>query len=164
VISAYLNNADLSKLVDKVTYNQNQLVINRLATIVDTVRGTGLGLTVALSVISVLVTLNTIILTIYSTREEIGVMSLVGASNKFIRGTYLVQGALYGFAAAIFSMVLMAPLIFVASPYIKVLMPEMNLLAYFYGNLPALLGYQLLFGVVLGSFSSAIAVRKYLKI
>ena len=163
-ISAYLNNADLDKLVDKVTYNQNQLVINRLATIVDTVQGTGLGLTIILSVISVLVTLNTIILTIYSTRDEIGVMRLVGASNKFIRGPYLIQGILYGLVAAVLSLALMAPLIFVASPYIKVLMPEMNLVNYFYGNLLVLLGYQALFGTVLGSFSSAIAVGKYLKI
>src|SRR3989338_3996810 len=163
-ISAYLNNADLDKLVDKVTYNQNQLVINRLATIVDTVQGTGLGLTIILSVISVLVTLNTIILTIYSTRDEIGVMRLVGASNKFIRGPYLIQGILYGLVAAVLSLALMAPLIFVAAPYIKVLMPEMNLVNYFYGNLLVLLGYQALFGTVLGSFSSAIAVGKYLKI
>lgn len=165
VISAYLNNNEsLAAIVDKVTYNQNQLVINRLASIVDTAQKTGWGLTVALSVVAILVTLNTIILTIYSTREEIGVMRLVGASNTFIRGPYIVQGIFYGLIAAVLSVLLMLPIISVAAPYVKVLMPEMNLASYFYRHLAGLLGYQVLFGVLLGAVSSGIAVGKYLKI
>lgn len=165
VISAYLNNNEsLAAIVDKVTYNQNQLVINRLASIVDTVQKIGWGLTAALAIIAILVTLNTIILTIYSTREEIGVMRLVGASNKFIRGPYIVQGILYGLIAAVLSVLLMLPIISAAAPYVKVLMPEMSLTSYFYSHLAGLLGYQVLFGVLLGIVSSVIAVGKYLKI
>ncbi|MBI3045925.1 MAG: ABC transporter permease [Candidatus Harrisonbacteria bacterium] len=164
VISSYLNNENLSKLVDKVTYNQNQLVISRLTTIIETVQRSGLGLTVILSIIAVLVTLNTIILTIYASRDEIGLMRLVGASNKFIRGPYLVQGVIYGLIAAVLSLVLMAPLVSFASAYVKVLMPEMGLQSYFYGNLLSLFGYQALFGIILGAVSSLIAVGKYLKI
>lgn len=165
VISAYLNNNEsLAAMVDKVTYNQNQLVINRLASIVDTAQKTGWGLTAALSAVAILVTLNTITLTIYSTREEIGVMRLVGASNKFIRGPYIVQGVLYGSIAAILSVLLMLPIISAVAPYVKVLMPEMGLASYFYSHLAGLLGYQVLFGVLLGAVSSGIAVGKYLKI
>jgi len=164
VISSYLNNENLSNLVDKVTYNQNQLVISRLTTIIETVQRSGLGLTVILSIIAVLVTLNTIILTIYASRDEIGLMRLVGASNKFIRGPYMVQGVIYGLIAAVLSLVLIAPLVSFASPYVKVLMPEMGLQSYFYGNLLSLLGYQVLFGIILGTVSSLIAVGKYLKI
>lgn len=165
VISAYLNsNESLAAIVDKVTYNQNQIVINRLASIIDTVQKTGWGLTAAMAVITVLVTLNTIILTIYSTREEIGVMRLVGASNKFIRGPYIIQGILYGLIAAILSLVLMIPIISAAAPYVKILMPEISLVSYFYSNLINLFGYQILFGVLLGAVSSGIAVGKYLKI
>ncbi len=164
IIVAYLNNENLSGLVDQVTYNQNQLVINRLANIADTVGQTGIALTVILSLIAVFVTLNTIILTIYSTREEIGVMRLVGASNKFIRGPYIIQGIVYGVLAALLSMVLMTPLVSIASPYVSILMPEMDLRGYFYGNLGNLFGYQLLLGVGLGTVSSVIAIRRYLKI
>ena len=164
IIAAYLGNESLKSLVDQVTYNQNQLVINRLATIVDTVSRAGIALTVILSLIAVFVTLNTIILTIYSTRDEIGVMRLVGASNRFIRGPYIVQGILYGFIAAVLSLLLMAPLVYFAAPYVQILMPEMNLKTYFYSNLLSLFGYQAIFGIVLGTVSSAIAVRKYLKI
>src|SRR3989338_5248263 len=64
VIASYLNNENLKELVDQVTYNQNQLVISRLAKIVDTIQRVGIALMVILSVIAILVTLNTIILTI----------------------------------------------------------------------------------------------------
>ncbi|MBI4991687.1 MAG: ABC transporter permease [Candidatus Harrisonbacteria bacterium] len=164
VIVSYLNNENLNNLVDQVTYSQNQLIINRLANIAETAGKGGVALTVILSVIAVFVTLNTIILTIYSTRDEIGVMRLVGAANKFISGPYIIQGVLYGILAAFLSMLLMVPLISVAAPYVKVLMPEVNINGYFYSNLLKLTGYQLGFGVVLGTVSSIIAVRRYLKI
>lgn len=164
IISAYLNNENLAGLVDQVTYNQNKLVINRLATIVNTFQTVGIALTVILTIISILVALNTIMLTIYSTRDEIGIMRLVGAPNKFIRGPYIVQGMIYGIIAAFLSILLIAPLISIASPYIKVLMPETDIQQYFYGHLFILLLYQLIFGIAIGALSSIIAVRKYMKI
>ena len=164
VIAAYLNAENFKSVIDQITYNQNQVVINRLASIVDTVRRVGIVLTVILSIIAVLVTLNTIILTIYSSRDEIGVMRLVGAGNKFIRGPYVVQGILYGVLAAVISLLLMLPLVYFASPYADILMPEIDLQNYFYDNSVLLFGYQLLFGITLGTVSSAIAVSRYLKL
>lgn len=164
VIAAYLNSENLKSAVDQITYNQNQVVINRLASIVDTARRAGIALTAILSVVAILVTLNTIILTIYSGRDEIGVMRLVGAGNKFIRGPYIVQGVLYGVLAAVISLLLMFPLIYFASPYANILMPEIDLLPYFYNNLLALFAYQLFLGITLGTVSSIIAVSRYLKL
>lgn len=164
VIAAFLNNQNLNDFVDQVNFNQNQLVINRLASIVDTAQKGGIALIVVLSVIAVLVTLNTIMLTIYSTRDEIGIMRLVGASNKFIRGPYLIQGVIYGFISAVLSLIIIAPSVYFVSPYIKILMPDMNLQAYFYSNLPMLFLSLTVFGIVLGVISSGIAVARYLKI
>lgn len=164
VIAAYLNAENLKSLVDQVTYNQNQIVINRLASIVDTIRKVGIALTGALAIIAILVTLNTIILTIYSTRDEIGVMRLVGAGNKFIRGPYIVQGVLYGILASVASLIIMSPIISLSAPYAGIIMPEISLSAYFYNNFLFLFGYQLLFGVTLGTISSIIAVSRYLKL
>ncbi|MBU6141499.1 ABC transporter permease [Patescibacteria group bacterium] len=164
IIAAYLNNPSITPLIDQVTYNQNQTVIDKLASMVDTAQKAGLALTIILSIIAVLVTLNTIILTIYSTRDEIGVMRLVGAGNKFIRGPYIVQGILYGILAAVASLIIAAPLVYAAGPYVSVLMPELDLVAYFMANLASLFAYQILFGVVLGTVSSVIAVSRYLTI
>ncbi len=164
IIASYLGNQDLKDLVDQVNFAQTQIVIGRLAAIVDTVQRSGIALTVVLAIVAVLVTLNTIMLTIYSTRNEIGIMRLVGASNEFIRGPYLVQGVMYGIIAAFLSLLVMMPIVYASNPYIKILMPGVDMQSYFYSHLPSLLLYQLAFGIVLGVISSGIAVARYLNV
>ena len=164
VIASFLGSENIKNSVDQVTYNQNQLVINRLASIVDTGQKGGIILTLTLAIVSVLVTLNTIMLAIYSSRDEIGIMRLVGAPNKFIRGPYIFQGVLYGILAAVISLIVAAPAVSLAAPYINALLPEMDFSGYFYSNLLNLFLYQTAFGVVLGTVSSGLAVSKYLKI
>jgi len=103
-------------------------------------------------------------LAIYSNREEIGIMRLVGASNTFINGPYIVEAIIFGILSAILSLVIAAPFVDLSSPYIASFIPEMNLEAYFYENLLRLFLYQLLFGIGLGIISAIIAIRRYLKI
>lgn len=163
-IASRLDASDFKESFENVTYTQNALVIERLSRIVDTAEKGGLILIVFLALISVLVTFNTIRLAIYSSREEIGIMRLVGASNAFIRGPYAVEGIIYGFLGGILSVIVAAPVVYFGAPYLKVLVPEMNLWEYFTSHIFRLIGYQLLFGVGLGIISSSIAIRKYLRI
>ena len=163
-IANYLQDDKLKKSIDKVTYGQNQLAITRLIKIADTAKGAGIVITLILAFIATVVTFNTVRLAIYSSREEIGIMRLVGASNAYIRGPYLVEGILYGLISAILAIIIIAPILNMATPYITALIPEMNLSAYFYANLVSLLGYSILAGVILGTFSSYIAIRRYLHI
>lgn len=164
MIASRLDSWDSKSLFDKVTYTQNATVIERLSKIIDTAERGGFVLTIFLTAVAVLVIFNTIRLAIYSSRDEIGIMRLVGASNYLIRGPYMVEGIIYGFISAVLSLILVSPAIYFISPYIKILIPEMNLWFYFISNLFMLFAYQLLFGIGLGVISSYIAVRKYLKI
>ncbi len=163
-IAAYLNNESLSPIIEKVSYAQNQVVINRLISIVDTAKRGGIILTLIAAIIAVLVAFNTIRLAIYSNRDAIGIMRVVGASNNFIRGPYIVEGVLYGILAGVLSFAVIVPLITYASPYMANFIPDMNLQNYFASNFLRLLGYQLIFGTVLGVFSSFFAVRRYLQV
>lgn len=163
-IADYFNNESLKNLISKVTYADNAAIINRLARIIDTSEKGGFILTLFMAFTAVLVTFNTIRLAIYSNREEIGIMRLVGASNAFVRGPYMVEGIIYGLIAGFLSIAVMLPIIYLTSPYLNIFIPEINLWKYFTFNLLMFLGYQILFGVALGVFSSFIAVRKYLKI
>ena len=164
IIADYLNNASFKDEFQKVTYAQNAVVIERLGKIIDTGEKGGLVLIFFLALVAILVTFNTIRLAIYSSREEIGIMRLVGGSNAFIRGPYLVEGIIYGAIAAILSVILVLPAVYFVSPYLKIFIPEINLWSYFTSNVFVLLLYQLLFGIILGVISSGIAVRKYLRI
>lgn len=164
IIAGHLDEASFKGWFEKVTYAQNAVVIERLGRIIDTAQKGGLILIIFIALIAVLVTFNTIRLAIYSNREEIGIMRLVGASNSFIRGPYAVEGIIYGMIAGIVSIVIASPVIYFASPYIKIFIPEINLWSYFGSHLFTFLGYQLLFGIGLGIISSSIAISKYLKI
>jgi len=150
--------------VAKINYSENQVVIQRLASIASTIRGSGAALALFLAFVAVLVAFNTVRLAIYTMREEIGIMRLVGAAAWFIRGPFLVSGLLYGAVAAVAVTAAFFPLAWLASPKISLLVPDFNLFAYFLTNLLQFFAIMLVAGVTLGVGSSAIAVRRYLTI
>ncbi len=163
-IAEYLDKPVFKNLIDKVTYAQNHVVIDRLVSLVDTVKNGGALLTVFLSFLAVMITFNTIRLAIFSNSEQISVMRLVGASNNFIRGPYIIEGIIYGVIAGIFGLLIFIPIINFISPYVSNFIPEVNLKLYFNENVFSLFFYQLLFGVGLGILSSVVAIRRYLHV
>ena len=164
LISDYLNNDTLKQFIEKVSFAQNQTVIDRLALIIDTLEKGGFLLTLFLSLVAGLVIFNTIRLAIYSNREEIGIMRLVGASNTFIRGPYVFTGMVYGVIAALLSILLIVPAVFFVSPYFDIFIPGLNFKSYFLSSLPIIILYQLLAGVLLGTISTFFALRRHLKV
>lgn len=163
IIAAYLDNDSISPFVENVTYSQNATVIERLNSILKTARSGGIALTVFMSLIAILITFNTIRLAIYSGRESINIMRLVGGSNFFVRGPYLVEAIVYGIVATLISTLIMAPIIYLITPYSSILVPELSLWEFFTGNLGMLLVYQLVFAIALGLISSFFAIGRYLK-
>jgi cell division transport system permease protein len=162
-INDYLTSPDLSQYIDTISYAQNQDVINRLAAIVRDVNIGGWIVTIFLALVAGLVMFNTIRLAIYSNREEIGVMRVVGASNSLVRGPFVVEGMLWGLIAALVSLIVFAPVLYFVSPYLNEFIPGLNIFQYFYMHIFQLFVYELLFGVVIGGLSSFWAVRRYLK-
>ncbi len=164
VIASYLKSNSLDQYVDKVSYAENQEVIDRLASIIRISRQAGLILTIVLAVVAVIVVFNTILLAIYSNKEGIEIMRLVGASNMFIRGPYIVEGAIYRTLSAVLGTAVFLPVTYFVSPYLKFFIPSVDLAQYFLSNILILFSYQLLFGIGIGIISSLIAVRRYLKV
>ena len=162
-IADYLGSSDLSQYIDSVSYTQNQSIIDRLAKIVKNVEVGGLILMIVFALIAGLVVFNTIRLAIYSSRDEIGVMRVVGASNALVRGPYIVEGMVCGGIAAILSLLVIAPILYAVNPYLNVFIPDLNIFQYFWTHILPLFFYTLLFAIVLGGLSSFIAVKRYLK-
>lgn len=151
-------------IVDAINYFENQVVIDRLGAIVAGVRNSGLVLIAVLALIAVLVAFNTIRLAIYTAREEINVMRLVGATSWFIRGPFLLQGILQGALAASITVGLFYPLLWFAGPRTAAFLPNIDLYGYFRGNFFEFFGILVGIGIFLGVFSSFIAMRKYLQV
>ena len=163
-IASFLESPRFSGYVDTVNYRQNQKVIEKLSSILNTVRKSGFIAIFVLAFIAILVTFNTIRLTIYSMREEIGVMRLVGASNWYIRGPFIVEGVLHGLIASVLTTIFFYPLIWIISPKVAVFLTGIDLIGYFNSNFWSIFLLQTLVGVFLGIVSSLIAMRRYLKI
>jgi cell division transport system permease protein len=150
-----------ASVIDKINYYQNKLVIQRLDSIISGAQKLGFLITLLFIVISVIITFNTIRLTIFISKEEIGVMRLVGASKMRVRGPFMVEGAIYGVIATLTTLLLLWP----ATAWFGRNMTSflgMNLYDYFLSNFFQIFIIILLSGVLLGVFSSYLAVRKYL--
>jgi cell division transport system permease protein len=165
-IANFLEKAsEATPIIDKLNYRQNKVVIERLTSILDSSRRLGLVVSLVLIFISVFVVFNTIRLAIYISREEISIMRLVGAANAFVRGPFVVEGAMYGIFASIIASILFFPfLIWLESITELPFFVGINLFDYYMINFAEIFLILLAVGVVVGTFSSWIAVRKYLKV
>jgi cell division transport system permease protein len=163
-ITDFLENAPFKNLIDKIDYYQRKPVIDRIFSLTSTINLTGIVLSLVLALIAFLVAFNQVKLAIFNSREEIAVQRLVGASNWFIRGPFLVQGIISGFLAVLIALLIFFPLLFFLGPKMEILFPGLNLFSLFTANFFLILLLQILTGIGLGIISSLIAMRKYLKV
>ncbi len=163
VISDYLAQDRFKGSIDKINYKQNQDMINRLTRLTGNIQMGGLIISLFLGLLAVLVSFNTIRLTMYTWRDEISVMRFVGASNWFIRGPFLVEGALYGIVSATTTIVFIFPILYFISPKITNFLPEVDLLYFYQANFWQFIFLLFGVGILIGGVSSFIAIRRYLR-
>ncbi len=161
---SFLEGSSFQDLIEKIDYRDKKPVIDRLFNITTGLNVGGIVFSLILAFLAVLVAFNTVRLAIYNSKEEISVQRLVGASNWFIRGPYIVQGALSGFFAALICLLLFSVLCFFVSPGLEKFYPGLNVFKYFTSHFFVILLIQLATGIGLGIVSSIIAIRKYLQV
>ena len=150
-------------IIEEVNYNQNKEAIDKLNVIITSVERIGIIVSIALAIVAVIITYNTIRVTIYTARNEVRVMRLVGASKFFARGPFIVEGLLYGLIAGLLSVAILALALFYAAPALQEIF-IMNLFEFFMDNI-VMISFSLVgIGMVLGAISSLLAIRKYLNI
>lgn len=116
------------------------------------------------TVLSVLVIFNTIRMAIFSRKEEIQMMKLIGASRSFIRGPFIVEATVYGFIGAVVATGVGYAILLLARDKIGSVIniaSTAHLAAEYIGIL--LVG-MIILGAIIGVFSSLLATRRYLKI
>jgi cell division transport system permease protein len=151
-----------SPVIDVINYAQNKDSIDTLTGIINATEQASLIVMGILLIAAVLITFNTIRLAIYTSREEIAIMRLVGASNMFIRGPFMLQGIMYGFIAGLLTLLIMYPLLIWIGPRTETFF-EINLFTYYVQNFGDIFGILVGIGVVLGLTSSTLAVARYLR-
>jgi cell division transport system permease protein len=155
---------DASGSVDKINYYQLKDSIDKLNSIIGWTNTVGFWLSVVFVLMSCMIVYNTIRLAIFVYRDEIAVMKLVGASNMFIRGPFIVEAILYALVATIVTLAFYFPATIWVTKKTVFFFEGMNIHTYYINNMPQLIVLLLASGVLLSVISSLLAVRKYLKV
>lgn len=162
-IATFLENAKFENLIEKVDYYERKPVIERIFSLTSGLNKAGIIFSVILAIVAILVAFNSVRLAIYNTKEEIKIQRLVGASNWFIRGPFLVQGTIIGLVATPICLLIFALLSWVLTPTFSALFPGLNLFTFYVANIWTIVIIQLATGITLGIISSLIAIRRYLE-
>lgn len=151
-----------AQIIDTINYYQNKAAIDRLTAVIEGAERLGFAIVLVLAVISIMITFNTIRLAIYSSREEIAVMRLVGADNKYIRGPFIIEGFLYGLVSALIVIIIFYPLTWWLGGATEQFFGGVNIGDYYRQNFGQVFTILTLSGIGLGIASSFFAVRRYI--
>ncbi len=165
-ITAVLDDPQYTDLIEERNFDNNEEVINRLADVSNRIEQIGIIVSVIFVIIAVLIIFNTIRINIYTHREEIGIMKLVGSSNAFVRMPFIIESLLYAIIAVAIALAVLYPLINVVAPQINSFFAgyDFDITSYFQNNILRLVMLQLLFAIVLSAISSSIAIGRYLRV
>ena len=153
--------ADEENPADSLKYGQR--TVERLFSVTNYIRYVGLALIILLVFISLVFINNTIRLAIMARRKEIAIMRLVGASNGFICGPFLMEGALHAVIGALLAAGCIELLRQFALPRLQ---QSLAFLPISIDGSTFLLIYLVLLvaGLIIGLIGSAFAMRRYLKV
>lgn len=173
-IAEKIETSQYKNIIDDISYRENQQKIITFINYSNLLRKLSLIISIFFAIIAIIVILTTVRLTIYSRREEIEIMRLVGATSLLIRAPFVLEGVLYGILATIFATLIGwaailgirpledqylnssgANLIFGAS--------NQNFLALYQNHISTIIIVHLITAIVIGIASSFIAVRRHLK-
>lgn len=148
-------NGKRKEAIDNITHATNVL------------RKIGIVTVTVFTVICALIIFNTIQMAIFNRRDEITIMRLLGAGTGFIRGPFVVESAIYGLLSAIFSILIVNSAFLASSNALQASslgLLDINYAQQFFNEyFLQLLLMQIGIGIIIGTVSSVIATRRYLK-
>jgi cell division transport system permease protein len=164
-IIAALNAPEYEKLIEAKSFDNHEEAITKLQNITNRIEKIGFGLAVLFAAISFLIIFNTIRVAIYTQRVEISIKRLVGASNWFIRGPYIVESVIFTVLSVGATIAVIFGALQWIDPYLAVILPNgFSLTNYYYSLIFPLFGIQAAAVLLLTIISSSLAMRKQLKV
>lgn len=159
----HMNDASGKAVVDSVNYAANKTVIDQLDRVSSFAKRFAYTVIFLFALASILITFNTIRLAIYTAKDEIGVMRLVGASNAYVRGPFIVEGTLYGAISGLLALILFVPVTLFFRGAVKAAF-NADIFSLYLADVWLFALVLIGAGALLGAVSSFLAVRKYLQI
>jgi cell division transport system permease protein len=164
-LTGYFDSASAQPLVEKVSYKENKAVIDKLFKATQFTKQVGLIATIAFTITSLVIIFNTVRMAIFTRREEIEIMKLVGATPNYIKAPFLIEGALYGIISTIIAMLVLSSILYFSAPAMVRYFGESgnNVSGFLRDNFLLIFFAQALVGVAIGVISSFLAIRKHLQ-
>lgn len=147
--------------VESVHYGKD--VVEDLFKIAQVIRVGGVVLILFLVGATLFIISNTIRLTVFARRKEIGIMKYVGATNSFIRWPFLMEGVMIGFIGGAIASACIYEFYAILISKVQTslaFMPIVPMFPFFY----KVLGILLLVGVFVGAIGSTISLKQYMKV
>jgi len=137
--------------------------VNRMLDLSEWLAVAGVALLIVLMIVSVVIVMNTIRTAVYHRRKEIEVMKLVGATEWFVRGPFVLEGIMTGLIAAAIALALLAV---AYEPAVVQFKSDVGFipLSYDPAFISSLARDLLIAGALLGAVGSYIGVRRYVRI
>lgn len=153
-------------IIESRDFSDNSLVLAKIEGITKRINDFGLIIILLFSFTSLLVVYNAIRVAIYTHRQEIEIMRLVGASNFFIYMPYIVSSLIYALLSMLLIIATFIPLLTLLQPYLETFFAgySVNVLSYYIDNFVSIFGIQFLVVLAINIFASMVAVRRYTKI
>ena len=153
--------ADEEDPADSIMYGEQ--TVERLFTLTNYIQYIGIALIILLIFIALVFINNTIRLSIMARKREIAIMRLVGATNGFIRGPFLTEGAIHALLGSLLAVGCLELIRRFALPELQeaILFLSFDLGT---GTFVAIYVFLLVLGLVIGLIGSAISMSRYLKV
>ena len=168
IASQILANQDFVDICDNTddpsdSLQYGQKTVDKLFSLTNAIRTAGIALIALLIFIAFIFINNTIRLAILARRKEIAIMRLVGASNGFIRGPFLAEGALHALIGALLAILVLEVARNVVLPQMAVALPWLPI-GVDLGMFLLIYLAMLVAGLVIGLLGSLFAMGRYLKV
>lgn len=156
---------EYENIVEAKTFGDTQKAIERVTVVTKQVQQGVYALTGLFAIIAFFVIFNTIRVAIYTQRTEISIKKLVGASNWYVRGPYIIESFVFTVISVAVTAALIYFLIQFLDPYLSVVLGEKAFLTnYFSSNILLLAGAQFAMVLIMTIVTSGLAMRRYLRV
>lgn len=164
-VLSQINSPVYQKIIENKDFDDHAKLVDSINRVTGFVKQFIILISAFFAFIALVIIFNTIKIAIYTHREEIMIMKLVGASSWFVRAPFIVEAVFYSLLSAVIASILVFPMIGLIQPKVFEFFSNEagDIMKYYGSNFFGLFGFQLAMVAALSAISAALAIGRYLK-
>lgn len=156
--------SELEKIQDVEKIVNKQDIVNMVLNLSKIVKRFSMAIMLVLLIIAIVIISNTVRLTVFNRRKEINIMKYIGATDRFIKGPFLLEGMIIGFFGALLAFLVVFWGYFALLKYVAGIGIGTIELIGMWQILPIVAVIFVVFGCIIGVLGSGISMRRYLHV